>query len=136
MQRTRTLCQTRMFDVHSHRSQSHHQPHRQRSPGTCSNRIILVQTTHPFAVVPFVYALTDSVEYPPEELDTDFKRKYPPDKFGEEVADNARVWKVYRDEATEDDKTLLNAWNKTLDILLIFVRGSYGTKCGCFADAQ
>lgn len=60
--------------------------------------------------------------YPPEELDTEFKRKYPPDAFGEEAADNARVWKVYYDEAIANDRSLLEGWNKTLDILLIFVR--------------
>lgn len=59
--------------------------------------------------------------YPPEELDTDFKRKYPPDAFGEEMAPNARVWKVFRDEATAQDEFMLDGWNKTLDILLIFV---------------
>ncbi|KZW02450.1 hypothetical protein EXIGLDRAFT_665432, partial [Exidia glandulosa HHB12029] len=58
--------------------------------------------------------------YPPEELNTEFKRKYPPDPFGEETSANARVWKVYKDEATAHDKSLLDGWNKTLDILLIF----------------
>lgn len=48
-------------------------------------------------------------------------QKYPPDPFGEEMADNARVWKIYRDEATTHDKSMLDGWNKTLDILLIFV---------------
>ncbi|KZV98288.1 hypothetical protein EXIGLDRAFT_607086, partial [Exidia glandulosa HHB12029] len=33
---------------------------------------------------------------------------------------NARVWKVYKDETTAHDKSLLDGWNKTLDILLIF----------------
>ncbi|KZV91456.1 hypothetical protein EXIGLDRAFT_574544, partial [Exidia glandulosa HHB12029] len=32
----------------------------------------------------------------------------------------ARVWKVYRDEATAYDAAMLDGWNKTLDILLIF----------------
>ncbi|KZW00413.1 hypothetical protein EXIGLDRAFT_604453, partial [Exidia glandulosa HHB12029] len=34
--------------------------------------------------------------------------------------DTARVWKVYRDEATAHDETMLDGWNKTLDVLLIF----------------
>ncbi|KZV98415.1 hypothetical protein EXIGLDRAFT_607036, partial [Exidia glandulosa HHB12029] len=34
--------------------------------------------------------------------------------------DGARVWKVYRDEATSHDTTILDGWSKTLDILLIF----------------
>ncbi|KZV87589.1 hypothetical protein EXIGLDRAFT_839864 [Exidia glandulosa HHB12029] len=58
--------------------------------------------------------------YAAEQLDTEFKRKYPPDPFGEEMAPNARVWKVYRDEATIQDEAMLDGWNKTLDILLIF----------------
>ncbi|KZV82927.1 hypothetical protein EXIGLDRAFT_626369, partial [Exidia glandulosa HHB12029] len=36
------------------------------------------------------------------------------------MAPNARVWKVYRDEATAQDEAMLDGWNKTLDILLIF----------------
>lgn len=55
---------------------------------------------------------------------SDFDKKYPPDAYGEEMADTARVWKVYRDEATEHDKALMDGWNRTLDILLIFVRGT------------
>ncbi|KZV91418.1 hypothetical protein EXIGLDRAFT_837145 [Exidia glandulosa HHB12029] len=60
--------------------------------------------------------------YPPEEMDTDFifKKRYPPDPFGEETARNARVWSIYRDEATARDEPMVDGWNKTLDILLIF----------------
>lgn len=54
-------------------------------------------------------------------LDTDFKRKYPPDALGKEMDDGARVWKVFRDEATTHDSSMLGGWHKTLDILLIFV---------------
>ncbi|KZW00721.1 hypothetical protein EXIGLDRAFT_639134, partial [Exidia glandulosa HHB12029] len=36
------------------------------------------------------------------------------------MEDGARVWKVYREEATAHDATMLDGWNKTLDILLIF----------------
>ncbi|KZV80412.1 hypothetical protein EXIGLDRAFT_845540 [Exidia glandulosa HHB12029] len=63
---------------------------------------------------------TEFTRYPPEELDTEFKKKYPPDPFGEEMSENARVWKVYQDEATLKDDAMLDGWNKTLDILLIF----------------
>ncbi|EJD50462.1 hypothetical protein AURDEDRAFT_160364 [Auricularia subglabra TFB-10046 SS5] len=58
--------------------------------------------------------------YPDEPLDTEFKQKYPPDRFGEEVSANARVWKIYRVEATAADRAMLSGWNKTVDILLIF----------------
>ncbi|KZV80115.1 hypothetical protein EXIGLDRAFT_781413 [Exidia glandulosa HHB12029] len=55
-----------------------------------------------------------------EEYVSDFDKKYPPDAYGEEISDGARVWKVYRGEVTEQDKELMDGWNKTLDILLIF----------------
>lgn len=66
-----------------------------------------------------------------------FERQYPRDRyvpsslslvpvlkglrFGEEAADNARIWKMYRDNATETGQTTLDGWNRSLDILLIFV---------------
>ncbi|KZW02449.1 hypothetical protein EXIGLDRAFT_637456, partial [Exidia glandulosa HHB12029] len=58
--------------------------------------------------------------YPVDKATTEFKRIYPPDAFGQELGSNARVWKVYKDESTVYDKAMLDAWNKTLDILLIF----------------
>ncbi|KZV82238.1 hypothetical protein EXIGLDRAFT_729988, partial [Exidia glandulosa HHB12029] len=61
-----------------------------------------------------------SASYPAEDLDTEFKRKYPPDPYGKEMDDNARVWRVYKDEAIAYDRSMLDGWNKTLDILLIF----------------
>ncbi|KZV98355.1 hypothetical protein EXIGLDRAFT_832280 [Exidia glandulosa HHB12029] len=58
---------------------------------------------------------------PPEELDTEFKKEFPPDpKIGSEMNDGARVWKVYRKEAMAFDNALLDGWSGTLDILLIF----------------
>ncbi|KZV78093.1 hypothetical protein EXIGLDRAFT_847812 [Exidia glandulosa HHB12029] len=58
---------------------------------------------------------------PPEELDTEFKKEFPPDpKIGGEMDDAARVWKVYRKEAMAFDSALLEGWSSTLDILLIF----------------
>ncbi|KZV90725.1 hypothetical protein EXIGLDRAFT_616544, partial [Exidia glandulosa HHB12029] len=41
-------------------------------------------------------------------------------QLGQELADNARVWKVYRDEAIQHDDGLLKGWNNTIDILLTF----------------
>ncbi|KZV99764.1 hypothetical protein EXIGLDRAFT_215288 [Exidia glandulosa HHB12029] len=57
---------------------------------------------------------------PLEELDTDFKREFPPDVFGHEMDDSARVWKVYRAHATSHDDALLEGWNETINILLVF----------------
>ncbi|KAH7102414.1 hypothetical protein BKA62DRAFT_700296 [Auriculariales sp. MPI-PUGE-AT-0066] len=53
-------------------------------------------------------------------LYTAFERKYPPDRFGEEASENARVWRVYRERAAHGDNDLIGGWNKTLDVLLIF----------------
>ncbi|KZV86741.1 hypothetical protein EXIGLDRAFT_801646, partial [Exidia glandulosa HHB12029] len=66
---------------------------------------------------------TPQVDYklPPEELDTEFKKEFPPDPvIGSEMDDAARVWKVYRKEANAYDAALLDGWSGTLDILLIF----------------
>ena len=52
---------------------------------------------------------------------SEFDKNYPPDAFGDEMADSARVWKVYRKEANVHDAALLDGWSSTLDILLIFV---------------
>lgn len=53
---------------------------------------------------------------------SDFDKKYPPDVYGEELSDAARVWSVYRDVSGEHDQRRMDGWNRTLDILLIFVR--------------
>ncbi|KZV87673.1 hypothetical protein EXIGLDRAFT_839778 [Exidia glandulosa HHB12029] len=42
------------------------------------------------------------------------------DAFGEEAADNARVWTAYREEVTGPDAVAFQSWNRTLDVLLIF----------------
>ncbi|KAJ7702786.1 hypothetical protein B0H17DRAFT_1167091 [Mycena rosella] len=51
---------------------------------------------------------------------TQHEKEYPPDRYGEEAGKNARVWKVYRDKVNKRDADLLDGWNKTLDILLLF----------------
>ncbi|KAH7092726.1 hypothetical protein BKA62DRAFT_834674 [Auriculariales sp. MPI-PUGE-AT-0066] len=64
--------------------------------------------------------------YPPHNSGTytDFDKKYPPDRHSEEAGANARVWRVYRDRVTELDEDLVQGWNATLDVILIFVRWS------------
>ena len=52
----------------------------------------------------------------------EYDRKYPPDQPGQELAPNARIWKIYRDEAIEFDKEEFDEWHKVLDWTLIFVR--------------
>ncbi|KAH7097518.1 hypothetical protein BKA62DRAFT_716246 [Auriculariales sp. MPI-PUGE-AT-0066] len=60
------------------------------------------------------YPIKDAKDY------DEFEKRYPPDRYGDEANDNARVWKIYRDRASDSDQDLIDGWNKTLDILLIF----------------
>ncbi|KAF5333036.1 hypothetical protein D9758_017220 [Tetrapyrgos nigripes] len=53
--------------------------------------------------------------------DYDYTKKYPQDEFGEEARENARVWKVYLDEAEAFDDEMLKGFRDTLDALLVFV---------------
>jgi hypothetical protein len=39
----------------------------------------------------------------------------------EELSENARVWRVYNDEADQRDAEMVEGWRSTLDTLLIFV---------------
>ncbi|KAF5370154.1 hypothetical protein D9758_001427 [Tetrapyrgos nigripes] len=50
----------------------------------------------------------------------DYTKKYPMDELGKEVSENARVWKVYLDEAEETDREMLSGFRDTLDALLVF----------------
>ncbi|KAF5353796.1 hypothetical protein D9758_010607 [Tetrapyrgos nigripes] len=52
--------------------------------------------------------------------DYDYTRKYPADEFGKEAGENARVWKVYLDEAETFDDEMLRGFRDTLDALLVF----------------
>ncbi|KAH7096507.1 hypothetical protein BKA62DRAFT_591851, partial [Auriculariales sp. MPI-PUGE-AT-0066] len=51
---------------------------------------------------------------------TEYERRYPPDKYGEELRPNARLFKIYRDRVTEKDEDLVNGWNDTLNLMLVF----------------
>jgi hypothetical protein len=51
----------------------------------------------------------------------DYTQKYPPDDLGKEAGENARVWKVYLDEAEAFDDEMLKGFRDTLDALLVFV---------------
>ncbi|KAF5353832.1 hypothetical protein D9758_010612 [Tetrapyrgos nigripes] len=52
--------------------------------------------------------------------DYDYTRKYPKDELGKEARENARVWKVYLDEAETFDDEMLKGFRDTLDALLVF----------------
>ena len=50
-----------------------------------------------------------------------YEELYPPDEYGQEMGPNARVWRVYLDEADLFDKDLLDGYRDSLDVLLVFV---------------
>ncbi|KAK0186770.1 hypothetical protein F5146DRAFT_1143164 [Armillaria mellea] len=50
----------------------------------------------------------------------DYKTRYPPDPYGQEMSDNARIWPIYLEEAAEFDANTLAEWRDTIDVLLVF----------------
>ncbi|KAF9488358.1 hypothetical protein BDN71DRAFT_468749 [Pleurotus eryngii] len=50
----------------------------------------------------------------------DYEKKYPEDAIYEELSENARIWRVYLDEATEFDADMVNKASDGLDLLLVF----------------
>ncbi|TFY56199.1 hypothetical protein EVG20_g9023 [Dentipellis fragilis] len=50
----------------------------------------------------------------------DYEKKYPSDEPFKCLEPNARVWKVYLDEAKMVDDDMVEAWRETIDILLVF----------------
>lgn len=51
----------------------------------------------------------------------DYEEKYEPDPHGEEAGPNARIWRVYLDEANAYDVEMVEQWKDTVDMLLVFV---------------
>lgn len=43
------------------------------------------------------------------------------DERGEEMSNNARIWRIYIDEARKFDTVMIDGWNRSLDVLLVFV---------------
>ncbi|TFY80559.1 hypothetical protein EWM64_g3454 [Hericium alpestre] len=50
----------------------------------------------------------------------DYEQKYPADEIYEEMGPNARVWRVYLDEAEAFDTDMIEGWKDTIDVLLVF----------------
>ncbi|PBK71083.1 hypothetical protein ARMSODRAFT_883898, partial [Armillaria solidipes] len=50
----------------------------------------------------------------------DYKARYPPDPYGQEMSDNARIWPIYLEEAADFDANMLAEWRDTIDVLLVF----------------
>ncbi|KAH7101889.1 hypothetical protein BKA62DRAFT_701726 [Auriculariales sp. MPI-PUGE-AT-0066] len=82
---------------------------------------------------PFPWADTYDDRYPlnPELYPTEFDRKYPRDRFGQETDENARVWRIYQERAGERDEDLIEGWKETLDVLLVFA-GLFSAVCTGF----
>ncbi|CAE6479282.1 unnamed protein product, partial [Rhizoctonia solani] len=49
------------------------------------------------------------------------------DAYGAELSKDARVWKVYVDEADRYDNELVDGWSKSLDLILVFVSNHSNT---------
>lgn len=61
----------------------------------------------------------------------DYNQTYPEDILLEGMADSARVWRVYNDEADRIDAEIVDRWKATLDTLLIFV----GFQCSAISSS-
>ncbi|SJL12503.1 uncharacterized protein ARMOST_15930 [Armillaria ostoyae] len=49
-----------------------------------------------------------------------YKARYPPDPYGQEMSDNAQIWPIYLEEAADFDANMLAEWRDTIDVLLVF----------------
>lgn len=52
----------------------------------------------------------------------DYSKMFPEDKLYEELAPDARVWKVYLSEKDASDDDMIRQAADGLDVLLVFVR--------------
>ncbi|KAH7100889.1 hypothetical protein BKA62DRAFT_797553 [Auriculariales sp. MPI-PUGE-AT-0066] len=85
---------------------------------------------------PWEYSYNDRYPHKPQQYATEFDRKYPRDRFGDETDENAKVWKIYYDRARERDEDLIESWKETLDVLLVFA-GLFSAVCaGFIVEAQ
>ncbi|KAG6809621.1 hypothetical protein H0H93_015658, partial [Arthromyces matolae] len=50
----------------------------------------------------------------------DYNAIYEPDPSGQEASENARVWRVYLDEADAYDTDMISSFQTILDSLLVF----------------
>lgn len=51
----------------------------------------------------------------------DYEERFPEDEYCQETAPNARVWRVYVEEAEAFDKTMDRQYRDGLDVMLVFV---------------
>ncbi|CAE6474673.1 unnamed protein product [Rhizoctonia solani] len=60
---------------------------------------------------------TQPIQYKIYQQDDPFMQE---DEYGAELTRDARVWKVYVKEADRWDAELVDGWNKSLDVILVF----------------
>ncbi|CUA68408.1 hypothetical protein RSOLAG22IIIB_07926 [Rhizoctonia solani] len=60
------------------------------------------------------------VPVPVALVDPDPVQMMEPDEYGAELGKEARVWKVYVQETDKWDRELVDGWNKSLDVILVF----------------
>ncbi|KAH0583178.1 hypothetical protein H2248_011060 [Termitomyces sp. 'cryptogamus'] len=58
----------------------------------------------------------------PSGRNHDYTTIYGPDKPGEEAKENARIWKIYLDEAENYNAGMIRKLENIMDSLLVFVR--------------
>lgn len=46
---------------------------------------------------------------------------YPQDERGAELSENARAWHIYTEVAHKADTAMTDGWNRSMDVLLVFV---------------
>ncbi|KAH7096749.1 hypothetical protein BKA62DRAFT_488386 [Auriculariales sp. MPI-PUGE-AT-0066] len=73
----------------------------------------------------------ESYPFPDQSKYSDYEKRYPPDRYGEELHPNSRVFRVYRDRVTEKDEDLVQGWQDTLNVLLVFA-GLFSTVLTAF----
>lgn len=78
----------------------------------------------------------------------DYEKRFPPDEEGKEGGPNARVWKVYLNEAGQFDVNMIKTMRDTADVVLVFVSDcllyngqcpddqSHATRAFCFPPSS
>ncbi|CUA74777.1 hypothetical protein RSOLAG22IIIB_11466 [Rhizoctonia solani] len=55
------------------------------------------------------------------QMPIDINHTFQQDEYGAEMGKEARVWKVYTKETDRADAELVDGWNKSLDVILVFL---------------
>lgn len=60
----------------------------------------------------------------------DYQKRFRPDEKGKEKEPNARVWRVYLNEAGQFDLNMIENMRDTVDVFFVFVSGSSHLRSG------